>query len=307
MPTLTKTSHKKRSAPSSSHRGPKPKKVHIETPSAAKQEKKRSRPVTAPPVVVDDPDSGNDDDEDHEGDSFGDEGDWVDEDDGGGGGDDDDFLGDEAEPMDEDEPTKLPTITTKDPNGVFTPSLILSDLLTQLSPTPAARESHKAQKLLTEQRRAAKPHSSLLVDAKRVWSLARQKNNITTAERQTHVRDLMGVIRGHVKDIVFKHDASRIVQTVVKYGGQKERDEVAVELKGKYKDLAQNKYSKVFFPFTLRSSSSLFLQVKYKTVPGDEIDSTLSGSSGIYPAGVPDACPAPTPPPGSHVRSCRCI
>lgn len=55
----------------------------------------------------------------------------------------------------------------------------------------------------------------------------------------------MDVIRGRVTDIVFKHDASRIVQTVVKYGGQKERDEVASELKDRFKDLAQNKYSKV--------------------------------------------------------------
>ncbi|KAJ7621062.1 armadillo-type protein [Roridomyces roridus] len=86
----------------------------------------------------------------------------------------------------------------------------------------ASREAHKVQKALQEQRRAAKPHSTLLTDAKR----------------------LMGVIRGHIKDIVFKHDASRIVQTVVKHGRQKERDEVATELKGKYKELAQNKYSK---------------------------------------------------------------
>ena len=255
MPTLTKTSHKKRSAPSSSHGGPKPKKAHLETHAAAKPEKKRSRPVTAPPVVADDPDSG-DDDEDHEDDSFGNEADWVDEEDGGEGGDDDDFLGDQAGPMDEDEPVKPPTIPTKDPNGMTTTPTPPSRSLTQPSRPPASRESHKAQKVLTEQRRAAKPHSSLLADAKRVWSLARQKNNITTAERQTHVRDLMGVIRGHVKDIVFKHDASRIVQTVVKYGGQKERDEVAVELKGKYKDLAQNKYSKVcFFYFALCSFS----------------------------------------------------
>jgi pumilio family protein 6 len=54
----------------------------------------------------------------------------------------------------------------------------------------------------------------------------------------------MDVIRGKVTEIVFKHDASRIVQTVVKYGGKKERDEVAVELKGKYREMAQNKYSK---------------------------------------------------------------
>ena len=108
----------------------------------------------------------------------------------------------------------------------------------------AARESHKAQKLLQDQRRAAKPHSSLLVEAKKVWSLARQKK-IPTSERQKHVKNLMSVIRGKVKDIVFKHDASRIVQTAVKHGGQKDRDEIAVELKGKYKELAQNKYSKV--------------------------------------------------------------
>lgn len=55
----------------------------------------------------------------------------------------------------------------------------------------------------------------------------------------------MHVMRGHVQEIVLKHDASRVVQTVVKYGGQKERDEIASELKGKYRDLAQSKYSKV--------------------------------------------------------------
>ncbi|KAJ7471227.1 armadillo-type protein [Mycena galericulata] len=107
----------------------------------------------------------------------------------------------------------------------------------------AARESHKAQKVLQEQRRAAKPHSTLLADAKRVWSHANAKN-LSAPDRQKLIHELMDVIRGRVKDIVFKHDASRIVQTVVKHGRQKERDEVAAELKGKYKELAQNKYSK---------------------------------------------------------------
>ncbi|KAJ3513616.1 hypothetical protein NLJ89_g2848 [Agrocybe chaxingu] len=81
------------------------------------------------------------------------------------------------------------------------------------------------------------------VEAKKVWSLARQKN-LKPAERQKYLRSLMDVIRGKVKDIVLKHDASRIVQTAVKHGGQKERDEIAVELKGKYRELAQNKYSR---------------------------------------------------------------
>ena len=58
------------------------------------------------------------------------------------------------------------------------------------------------------------------------------------------MKALIDVIRGKVKDIVLKHDASRIVQSAVKYGGQKERDEIAKELEGSYKELAQNKYSK---------------------------------------------------------------
>ena len=97
----------------------------------------------------------------------------------------------------------------------------------------AARESHKAQKVLQEQRKAAKPHSSLLTEAKRAWSLARQKS-ISKTERTKHINALMDIVRGKVTDIVFKHDASRIIQTLVKYGGQKERNEIAVELKGKY-------------------------------------------------------------------------
>lgn len=107
----------------------------------------------------------------------------------------------------------------------------------------ASRESHKVQKALLDQRRAAKPHSELLVEAKRAWTLARQKN-IDKSERDKHVKALTNVIRGKVKDIVFKHDASRIVQTVVKYGGQKEREEIAKELSEKYRELSQSKYSK---------------------------------------------------------------
>ncbi|KAG6848615.1 hypothetical protein H0H93_015495 [Arthromyces matolae] len=172
---------------------------------STKPEKKRSQPVTAPAVETTAEDSDDDPEEEND--------EWVDED------------NDNEEAMDEDTPASdsKALVKPKDPN--------------------ASRESHKAQKALHEQRRAAKPHSELLSDAKRVWSLARQ-NNIPTTERRKHIQELMDVIRGKVKEIVFKHDASRIVQTVVKYGGQKERDEIAEELKGRFKELAQNKYSK---------------------------------------------------------------
>jgi pumilio family protein 6 len=123
-------------------------------------------------------------------------------------------------------------------------------------------QGHKAQRALHHQRRASKPHSSILSRAKVLWASARQKN-VSAAERKEHICALMDVIRGNVKDVVFKHDASRIVQTVVKYGGQKDRDEIAVELKGHYKELAQNKYSKVhlthfFFPWGGRADAFCF-------------------------------------------------
>jgi len=110
----------------------------------------------------------------------------------------------------------------------------------------------------------------------------------------------MDVIRGKVKDIVFKHDASRIVQTVVKYGGQRERDEIAAELKGKYKDLVQNKYSKVckmFFPI---HEASLF---NGYIVPCNEADSPLPVPSHFNPPRVPNPRTPSPPASRSYLRS----
>ena len=89
-----------------------------------------------------------------------------------------------------------------------------------------------------------KQHSDVLAAAKPLWAKARRKE-APKDERARDIAALMNAVRGRVQDVVLKHDASRIVQTIVKYGSQKERDEIAQELKGRYRDLAQNKYSKV--------------------------------------------------------------
>ncbi|KAG8738273.1 pumilio domain member 6, partial [Ceratobasidium sp. 423] len=151
------------------------------------------------------------------------------------GSDDEDWEDEELEPGAEQRTVK----SAKDPQGMPIHMVINT---AYAEPITASREGHKAQKELQAQRRASKPHSELLTEAKRVWALAR-KIDIPRAERQKHIEELMNVLRGNVQDIVFKHDASRIVQTLVKYGGQK-RDEVAAELKGRYRYLAQNKYGK---------------------------------------------------------------
>ncbi|TFK69241.1 ARM repeat-containing protein [Pluteus cervinus] len=210
--------NKKRQAPTQA--GPKAKKSHVEKEKPEKTEKKRSIPITKPTII----EPASDSDEEA----------WETEDGANGGSEvDEDQEVDDMEV--DDEPTREKPAAPRDPN--------------------ASREAHKVQRELYAQRRAAKPHSDLIADAKRLWSLARQKN-VPSPQRQKHIGQLMDVLRGHVQDIIFKHDASRIVQTVVKYGKQKERDEIAAELKGKYRDLAQNRYSKFLVTKILRLCSS---------------------------------------------------
>ncbi|KAH9991199.1 ARM repeat-containing protein [Russula compacta] len=108
---------------------------------------------------------------------------------------------------------------------------------------PATKNARAAQRLLTRQRRATKPHSVLLADAKHAWALARKKAT-SKEERASHIASLMGIVRGRIPDIIFKHDASRIVQTIVKRGNKLQRNEVATELRGLFKELVENKYSK---------------------------------------------------------------
>ena len=127
------------------------------------------------------------------------------------------------------------------PSGNDIPST-LDTLLTRW--LPVTKNPHAAQRQITHQRRAAKPHSALLANAKNAWSRARQKA-ISKEERASHLTSLMEIVRGKIQDIVFKHDASRIVQTIVKRGNQRQRDEVATELRGRFKELVENKYSKV--------------------------------------------------------------
>ena len=143
------------------------------------------------------------------------------------------------------------------------------------------KNAHAAQRLLAHQRRAAKPHSTLLADAKRAWSLARQKT-ISKEERASHVASLMGIVRGKIQDIVFKHDASRIVQTIVKRGNQLQRNEVATELRGRFKELVENKYSKV-----RALMASTHVQANSTPVSRSEACKILSFSSPLNDHGIP--------------------
>ncbi|KAH8115185.1 hypothetical protein DFH11DRAFT_1543295 [Phellopilus nigrolimitatus] len=84
-------------------------------------------------------------------------------------------------------------------------------------PGNASTLVHKAQKALQNKGHAAETHAALLAEAK-----ASRKDVPYEARRGTHARRPR-----KVQDIVLEHDVSCILQTLVKYSSQAERDAVA--------------------------------------------------------------------------------
>ena len=56
--------------------------------------------------------------------------------------------------------------------------------------------------------------------------------------------ELFKIINGRVKDFVFKHDSVRVIQTAIKYATPDQRKQIARELKGEYRALAESRYAK---------------------------------------------------------------
>ncbi|KAJ5587682.1 uncharacterized protein N7459_003447 [Penicillium hispanicum] len=108
----------------------------------------------------------------------------------------------------------------------------------------ASRESHAKQKVLQQERKAAKPNSDMIARSKKLWEQLRRKSHVPLEQRKKLVKELFEIITGRVRDFVFKHDSVRVIQTALKYGNLEQRKQIAQELKGSYKELAQSRYAK---------------------------------------------------------------
>ncbi|KAK6531371.1 pumilio domain member 6 [Arthrobotrys megalospora] len=107
-----------------------------------------------------------------------------------------------------------------------------------------SRESHAAQKKLATERKQAKPNADVIHRSKKIWERLRRKSHVPLDERKKLTDELFSIVTGRVKELVFKHDASRVIQTAVKYGSAERRQEIAKELKGEYLQLAESAYGK---------------------------------------------------------------
>ena len=110
--------------------------------------------------------------------------------------------------------------------------------------TSSSRESHAKQKVMAQERKAAKPNADSIARTKKLWERLRRKSHVPKDERRQLVAELFEVITGHIKDFVLKHDSVRVVQTALKYANPGQRKMIALELKGEYRGLAESRYAK---------------------------------------------------------------
>ncbi|EQL29031.1 hypothetical protein BDFG_08292 [Blastomyces dermatitidis ATCC 26199] len=108
----------------------------------------------------------------------------------------------------------------------------------------SSKESRAKQKALAQERKAAKPNADLIARSKKLWERLRRKSHVPLEERKKLVEELFSIITGRVKEFVFKHDSVRVIQTALKYASPQQRKDIAKELKGDYRSLAESKYAK---------------------------------------------------------------
>lgn len=106
-----------------------------------------------------------------------------------------------------------------------------------------------AQKLLRLQRKSAKtPIFELIQELKPLWEQLRIKRFDDKVKRKKIITTILEMVKGHLGDLIFKHDSSRIVQSIIKFsdtGSLTEgRQAVLAELQGQSVRLAGSPYGR---------------------------------------------------------------
>ncbi|KAJ1915468.1 Pumilio y domain member 6 [Tieghemiomyces parasiticus] len=86
-----------------------------------------------------------------------------------------------------------------------------------------------------------KPKHEVIVQAKALWEDARS-SALDAAAQKGVVDKLVGVLEGHIAEMCFKEDGSRILQTCLKNGTPQQRYLIADELKGNYLKMIRQTY-----------------------------------------------------------------
>lgn len=108
-----------------------------------------------------------------------------------------------------------------------------------------SKEQHAEQKKKLSERKLQRKAGTEVAHIKSLWEKLRVNKPTPPKEvREKLCNQIWDLSKDVVLDLVMKHDASRVVQTLVKYSTKERRDKVVEALKGNYYQLATSSYGK---------------------------------------------------------------
>lgn len=109
----------------------------------------------------------------------------------------------------------------------------------------SSKEQHEEQRKLLKDRKNKRKSGLQVEQIKKLWEKLRVRNPPLAKEvRDKLVLEIWSLCQGLLGDLVLKHDASRVVQTLIKYADRETRDAICLELKPFYYKLATSAYGK---------------------------------------------------------------
>lgn len=106
------------------------------------------------------------------------------------------------------------------------------------------QESRAEQKKLREERKLQRPYGTTIQQIKKIWEKLRVKKGLSAKERLTLANEGWALAKDQAKDLVLKHDASRVIQTILKYSPKPQKEEIVKALRGTYYELSKSSYGK---------------------------------------------------------------
>ncbi|KAJ2521942.1 Pumilio y domain member 6 [Coemansia sp. RSA 1939] len=101
-------------------------------------------------------------------------------------------------------------------------------------------QQQKRQRMERQKQQAT---GELKLEARKKWEELR-RGDLDPEVRKAKMQEMMELIQGRIKEITFKHDMSRVVQTCLKYGSSSQRASIAEELDGTYLELSRSTYGR---------------------------------------------------------------
>lgn len=97
------------------------------------------------------------------------------------------------------------------------------------------------QNILKKKRKSTKSNYTLVEDLKKNWNQLRMKSTSNEAKQEL-IAGMMKKLGGHVVEVALRHDASRIIQSIIQFGSPQQRLAILAELSPKLAEIAKTPY-----------------------------------------------------------------